>query len=219
MAINFASKAKLNDSAAAVAYRAHYASDSYYTAATAGPSVLGCAVATSDVYFAGTLLSEAFENTTKLYTNGSGVYCMTAQEDNASLEALLRSSAAKLTDFSRIIVMRTGSDFDRPFSGESDLVNLFYADQGGFEPAINNIYLAGVKVVEGILDNWNTTFEKGVNATNYVGDILGTLGGKPDFGLPADFLASATSSFKKRDKLPRRLSRMSGRMAVPVLHG
>ena len=114
--------------------------------------------------------------------------------------------------------MRTGSDFDRPFTGESDLDNLFYDDQGGFGPAIENIYLAGVKVVEGILNHWNGTFEKGLNATNYIGDILGTLGGKPDFGLPADFLASATSSFKKRDVLPRRLA-LSRRMAVPVLHG
>ena len=76
MAIDFASKAKLNDSATAVAYRAKYSSDSAYAAAAAGPSVVKGDVATSDVYFSGTLLGESVENTTKLYTNGSGVYCM-----------------------------------------------------------------------------------------------------------------------------------------------
>ena len=101
-----------------MAYRANYASTSAYEAGSQGPSVVGCDGATSDVYFSGALLSEAFENTTKLYTNGSGVYCTTAQEDTATLEALLRGAIANLTDFSRIIIMRTASDFDRPYAGE-----------------------------------------------------------------------------------------------------
>ena len=187
LAIGFAQTATLNDSSDAISYRANYASTSAYQAGSSGPSVVGCDVATSDVYFSGTLLSEAFGNTTKLFTNGTGVYCTTAQEDNATLEALLRGAANNLTDFSRIIVMRTASDFDRPFAGEAATENLFYADQGGFEPAILNIYLAGVKVVEGILQGWETKFYAGINATNYIGDIFGTLGGTPDFGPGSQF--------------------------------
>ena len=193
LAIGFAQTATLNDSSAAMAYRANYASTAAYTPGSEPPSVLGCDVATSDVYFSGALLGETFENTTKLFTNGSGVYCTTAQEDNGTLEALLRGALANLTDFSRIIVMRTASDFDRPYIGESDNVadanifNLFYANQGGFEPALMNIYLAGVKVVEGILNEWDTTFEKGIKAPNYIGDIFGSLGGTPDFGLESYF--------------------------------
>ncbi|KAI9879501.1 MAG: hypothetical protein M1830_008377 [Pleopsidium flavum] len=182
LAVAFAQTAILNDSVTAIAYRANYASTPIYSAGSQAPRVVECDVATSDVFFTGTLLSEAFENTTRLFTNGSVVYCMKAQEDNATLEALLRGAINNLTDFSRIIIMRTGSDFDRPYSGEADTEHLFYADQGGFEPAIRNIYLAGVKVVEGILNGWDTTFCAGVNATNYIGDIFGTLGGKPDFG-------------------------------------
>ncbi|KAI9815958.1 MAG: hypothetical protein M1827_001950 [Pycnora praestabilis] len=182
LAVGFAQTASLNDSAAAVAYRALYSTSDLYTAATMPPSVVECDVATSDVYFSGSILSSVFENTTKLFTNGSGVYCSTAQEDNATLEALLRGAVNNLTDFSRIIVMRTSSDFDRQWPGEEATFNLFYADQGGFEPAIENIYLAGVKVVMGIVDGWNSTFAAGVNATNYIGDILGSLGGTPDFG-------------------------------------
>lgn len=172
----------LNDSSAAVAYRANYASTAAYSAAVTGPSVIKGDVATSDVYYSGTLLGEAFENTTTLFTNGSGTYVMTAQEDNATLEVLLRAAAAKLLDFGRIIVMRTASDFDRGYAGESDIYNLLDADQGGFEPAIQNIYIAGVKVVQGILAAWDTKFAAGVAAENYVGDIFGTLGGTPDFG-------------------------------------
>lgn len=149
--------------------------------------MVGCDVATSDVYYSGTLLSEAFENTTTLFTNGTGVYCTTAQEDNATLEALLRGALNNLTDFARIIVLRTASDFDRPYAGEPDTVNLFYANQGGFAPAVRNIYLAGVKVVEGILDGWEETFRDGVAAQNYIGDIFGSLGGEPDFGPGSEF--------------------------------
>ncbi|KAA6407482.1 MAG: purine nucleoside permease [Lasallia pustulata] len=159
LAIGFARTATLNDSSAAMAYRANYASTAAYAAGATAP---GVSPATSPP--------------------PTGVYCTTAQEDNATLEALLRGALNNLTDFGRIIVMRTASDFDRPYAGEAATYNLFYADQGGFEPAIQNIYLAGVKVVEGILAGWNTTFAKGVNATNYIGDIFGTLGGTPDFG-------------------------------------
>ena len=206
LAIGFAKTATLNDSSAAMAYRANYASTSTYTAGSVGPTVVACDVATADVYYSGTLLSETFENTTKLFTNGTGLYCTTAQEDNATLEALLRGALSNLTDFSRIIVMRTASDFDRPFAGEAATENLLYADQGGFEPAINNIYLAGVKVVEGILQGWETTFYKGVNATNYIGDIFGSLGGTPDFGPGSVFnnnpVTIGRRSAKARRSLP-----------------
>ncbi|KAL8743115.1 MAG: hypothetical protein Q9190_004495 [Brigantiaea leucoxantha] len=187
LAIGFASTATLNDSDAAMAYRANYAETSSYNAGSQPPGVVGCDVATSDVYYSGALLSEAFENTTTLFTNGTGVYCTTAEEDNATLEALLRGAINNLTDFSRIIVLRTASDFDRPYAGEPDTVNLFYANQGGFEPAIQNIYLAGIKVIEGILNGWDSTFRDGITPTNYIGDIFGSLGGVPDFGPGSEF--------------------------------
>ncbi|KAH6671288.1 purine nucleoside permease [Halenospora varia] len=183
IAVNFASNVTYNDSTAAVAYRANYASsEELYAAATKKPGVITCDVATSDVYFSGALLGEAFENFTTLMTNGSGVYCMTAQEDNATLEAMIRASINGLVDFGRIIIMRTASDFDRPYPGESVEDNLFYADQGGFEPAIENIYIAGTPIVKGILAGWESTFKAGVKATNYIGDIFGSIGGEPDFG-------------------------------------
>ncbi|EXJ69933.1 uncharacterized protein A1O5_07006 [Cladophialophora psammophila CBS 110553] len=196
VAISLASGAKLNDTAASQEYRAKYAQASIYAAGAQAPSVLGCDVATSDVYYSGTHLSEAFENTTTIWTNGSGIYCTTAQEDNASLEAIMRAAAKNLADFSRVIVMRTASDFDRPPPGVSQIQNLLYVDQGGFTPAIQNIYLAGVRVVEGILAGWTSTFATGVPATNYVGDIFATLGGTPDFGQPSQFISNAV---RRRD--------------------
>ena len=204
MAISFAKNATLNDTSLAKAYRAKYSPASIYAAAAKSPAVVACDVATSDVYYSGTLLSTAFENTTKSWTNGSGIYCSTAQEDNATLEAILRANLANLTDYSRVIVMRTASDFDRPPPGVSQIQNLLYDDQGGFEPAINNIYIAGIKVVEGILAGWNSTFSKGIKAPNYVGDVFNSLGGKPDFGLPSTFITKRSEGMERRGNLRMR---------------
>lgn len=183
LAVNFARTATLNDSAEAVAYRALYASpDGMYEAGTRPPSVVECDVATSDVYWSGKLLGESFSNYTKLVTNGTGLYCNTAQEDNGTLEALIRAHIAGLVDFHRVIIMRTASDMDRPYPGQAATSNLWWENQGAFRPAVRNIYLAGVKVVEGIVGEWDETFGKGVVASNYVGNILGSIGGTPDFG-------------------------------------
>lgn len=109
VAFGYASKANLSGDAHALAYGAKYAAEGEaYVAATLPPSVVKCDSVTSDVYYSGTLLSEAFENTTHIWTNGSGQYCMTAQEDNASLEVLVRMAIEGLVDFSRVMVMRTG---------------------------------------------------------------------------------------------------------------
>lgn len=183
LAFGFASQANLSDNDEAAAYRARYAAEGpAYTAGTEPPSVVLCDSATSDVYYSGNLLSDAFDNTTTLWTNGTGKYCMTAQEDNATLEVMVRMAIEGLVDFARIIVMRTGSDFDRPPAGVSAYDHLLIMDQNGFEIAIENIYNAGIEIVRGVLGAWNCTFKDGVEPSNYIGDVFGSLGGEPDFG-------------------------------------
>lgn len=61
--------------------------------------------------------------------------------------------------------------------------HLVVYNQNGFDIAIENMGRAGVQVINGIKASWDCTFEKGVRPTNYVGDILGSLEGTPDFGL------------------------------------
>lgn len=109
-AYNFAQRSKLVDNEESRRYRALYSSmGTSYHMALRPPSVVKCDSATSDVYYSGDRLAQAFENTTSSWTNGTGAYCMSAQEDNAILEVLVRFAIEGLVDFSRIIAMRTGN--------------------------------------------------------------------------------------------------------------
>ncbi|KAJ7445878.1 purine nucleoside permease [Mycena latifolia] len=176
---------RLNDTLDSKQARAAYSS--FGEAATCPPAVVLCDTVTSDTFWSGALLGDAFENTTKVFTNGSAEYCTTQQEDNATLNALMRGALANLVDFSRIIVMRSASDFDRPGNAStSALANLLGATPG-FEPSLLNLHIAGAPVVLGIVDGWKATFERGIKPTNYVGDIFGSLGGEPDFGTGSIF--------------------------------
>ena len=134
--------------------------------------------------FSGDLLAAAFEYTSTLFTNGSATYCTTQQEDSGVLAALVRGNVAGLVDFTRVMSMRTASDFDRPAPNQTAADNLFNGQDAGYDAAVMNIYLAGVQVVQGILAGWNETFAAGVTPENYVGDIRRTLNSTvaPDFG-------------------------------------
>ena len=103
----------------------------------------------------------------------------------AIMTALMRATIQKQVDFSRIVLMRAGSNFDRDHLDKESPTLPFVLDKGGLKPSTRNLYLSDIKVVEGILDGWSDNFEKGIEATNYVGDIFGSLGGTPDF-VPQD---------------------------------
>ncbi|RDX40312.1 purine nucleoside permease [Lentinus brumalis] len=180
--IRMAQTATLLDDPLVQEYRANYASNPTFAPGAASPSVVACDTATSDTFWTGALLAEAFENTTTLFTNGSAVYCTTQQEDNATLAVLLRGAVSGLVDFARVIVMRTGSNFDRQYDGQTAVANRFAMLSAGFALSVQNILLAGLPVVTGIVSGWDATFREGVKPSHYVGDIYASLGGTPDFG-------------------------------------
>ncbi|KAK8133059.1 hypothetical protein PG999_001232 [Apiospora kogelbergensis] len=210
LARNGSGSGPLADDPGAAAYRAKYGVDddgdtgadgygedggsrnsspNIYVAATAPPSVLRCDSVTSDNYYSGRLLSEAFENTTRIWTNQSQVtYCMTAQEDSAVLQVLLRAHIARRADFSRAIIMRAGSNFDRPPPSMTAFEHLLLLGQNGFALAVNNTWNAGSLIVSGILSNWDDVYGPGIPPTNYIGDVFGSLGGPlpPNFGSGKD---------------------------------
>lgn len=183
LAKEFAQRATLSDSEAAQAFRSRYSGSdkNAFEPATQSPSIIEGDVLSANVFFHGHLICEAFEDTCRSFTNSKAEYFATAQEDNGTLAALLRGAVMKKVDFSRVIILRTGCNFDRPPpTGEFPTMPL-HSSHGGFEIAVTNLYRTGIEIIEGILSGWQEIFEGGVPPDNYVGDILGQLGGRPDF--------------------------------------
>lgn len=145
----------LSDSPAAVAYRAGFPS----APANQPPAVLRCDTASSDTWFGGATLARRAQDWSALLTDGKARYCTVQQEDNSTLEALRRGGAAGKVDFKRVLILRAGSDTDRPHPGQSDsdvLVN--YKRQGGFVPAAENLMITARPVIEDIVTRWQKRY-------------------------------------------------------------
>lgn len=142
----------LTDNAQAQAARAKFD----YAPANQPPAVIQCDTLAGDTWWSGTRLGDRAREWTQLLTDGHGVYCTTQQEDNATYEALKRAASAHRVDLNRVAVLRAGSDFDRPYRGQSSADNLLnYAAQGGFEIALDNLYRAGNPLVQQIVVHWS----------------------------------------------------------------
>ncbi|KAI0011225.1 purine nucleoside permease [Xylariaceae sp. FL0662B] len=200
------------DTAEAQSYRANYAGDPKYQAAASPPKVVNCDVATSDTWWTGTLLAEAFAERIKTWTNGTGVYCTTAQEDGAVLGALLRGALENKIDYGRIIVIRTVSDFDRQYPNQTAIDNLL-SGTAAYDSAVENVYVAGHSIAKGIIGSWQETYKSGIAAQNFLGDVWGTLGGKPDFG-PGRESGGSDVDVPGAKKIPKRTSRRNLRHAT-----
>ncbi|MCX4162389.1 MULTISPECIES: purine nucleoside permease [Paraburkholderia] len=141
----------LEDNAQAQAARAKFS----YAPANQPPSVIQCDTLAGDTWWSGTDLGQRARDWTNILTDGKGVYCTTQQEDNSTYEALTRAATVKRVDLSRVAVLRSGSDFDRPYAGQTSADNLLnYAAQGGFSIAVDNLYNAGNPLVQDIATHW-----------------------------------------------------------------
>ncbi|XP_055348317.1 uncharacterized protein LOC129595356 [Paramacrobiotus metropolitanus] len=177
-AVAAAATAKLTDHDSIKKYRQQWRQ----RVAQQPPGVVKCDTATANIYWKGKVLGDYFANYTTIVTEGRGRYCTTQQEDNASLGALIRGAARGVLDFGRIIILRTGADFDRPAPGMTAVEQLL-GERGshGGSMALTNMLLAGKPVVDDIIRNWDKVFARGITAKNYLGDVFNTLNDpKPD---------------------------------------
>jgi purine nucleoside permease len=146
-------KAMLEDSDDVQSYRQHYPS----APANQPPAVTICDTASGDTWWVGERLGDHARHWTKLLTQGAGVYCTTQQEDNASLTALTRASHSGLADLHRVAILRTGSDFDRPYpqQGVLDGLRKQLQIQNTVRIATHNLVLAGMPLVDDIVHHWD----------------------------------------------------------------
>jgi purine nucleoside permease len=143
----------LSDTDAARAYRAHYPKPP----ANQPPRVVQCDTLGGDTWWHGDRLGEHARAWTRLMTDNQATYCTTQQEDNATHNALARAAAAGRVDLKRLAVLRTASNFDRPYPGQSAQDSLKASTTGatgGFVPATQNLYRAGSPLVADIVARW-----------------------------------------------------------------
>ncbi|HTY50211.1 MAG TPA: purine nucleoside permease [Steroidobacteraceae bacterium] len=151
-AFTLSRSAQLEDAADAAAYRRHYP----FAPANLPPAVTECDTAAGDTFWSGARLGEYAARWTRLLTDGKGRYCTTEEEDTALMNALTRGAGEGRIDLRRVMILRSGSDFDRPYPGQSayDCLIAQRAVDGAVHIAAVNLVHAGLPVVRAIAGNW-----------------------------------------------------------------
>lgn len=89
----------------------------------------------------------------KLWTNGQGNYVMTNMEDNGTLTALSRLSKVGRADLRRVLVLRTGSNYDMQAPGQTAAESAF-APYAGNIPSLEAAHKVGSTVLHELRKNW-----------------------------------------------------------------
>jgi purine nucleoside permease len=95
-----------------------------------------CDTITGDDYWTGAELSETADYITSVWTKNAGRYCTTQMEDSATATVLARHGY-----LNRYLSLRTASDFDQPYPGQS--VQDVLAKFPGAKAAVENAYRVG----------------------------------------------------------------------------
>jgi purine nucleoside permease len=139
LAYNVTKNVPLQDDSTAIAARQNYPGQE-----NQHPYVTRCDTITGDDFWAGQRLSAEAQYITSTLTNNQGTYCTGEQEDTAVATVLQRTG-----HLDHYLNLRTASDFDQPYNGES-MQDLLSTYPGG-NIAIANAYLVGSKMAHYLL--------------------------------------------------------------------
>ena len=97
------------------------------------------------------------------WTQGQGVFVMSAEEDTGVLQALTQLSGAHRADLDRVLVLRGASDYTVAPPGMTAADFLAWENKSGFPGtpgALENLYLVASPVVRSLAGNWAVTRDK-----------------------------------------------------------
>ncbi len=146
----------LPDSAPLMAIRARYTQDA---AARRPPFVLEGDTLASGIFWVGGRMNDWAEQWVRYWTHGQGVFATTAEEDGGMMQALTFLSQAHKVDLSRVLVLRTASNYDMPPPGESPAALLAQEGGGGtgysaYVPSLDSAYRVASPVVLELATHW-----------------------------------------------------------------
>jgi purine nucleoside permease len=145
---------RLNDPPALQQAKSRYTD---FPAAQRSPIVLRGDEVSGSTFWHGALLNRRAVDWLAYWTGGRGRFVMTAMEETGTLQALSFLARAGRVDLSRILVLRTGSNYTMPPSGMSageSLTAMSLTQPPGYLPALEAAYFVGRKVVDELIENW-----------------------------------------------------------------
>ena len=126
-------------------------------AAQQPPAVILGDEISSSTYWHGKLSDAWAAEWMRYFTDGKGQFATTAMEDTGTLQSLRGLANAGRVDWSRILVLRTVSNFDQQPRGMSAAESLSHQRIGSYSaylPSLESAYAVGHVVVHELLSNW-----------------------------------------------------------------
>lgn len=123
------------------------------------PLVLKGDTLSSMTYWHGRLLNAWANDWVKYYSDGTGNYVTTAMEDTGTLQSLTWLARARRADVSRVLVLRTASNFDMQWPGGDAAESLSGEKLGpgysAYLPALEAAHAVGRRVVHELVRRWD----------------------------------------------------------------
>jgi purine nucleoside permease len=114
----------------------------------------------ASTFWHGKLLNQWARDWVKYQTDGHGTYAICGMEDTGTLQSLTWLSRAHKLDVSRVLVLRTASNFDQQRPGATAAESLGETkvrQYSAYLPALDSAYRVGHLVVDNLIANWEQT--------------------------------------------------------------
>jgi purine nucleoside permease len=111
----------------------------------------------ASTFWHGQLMNQWAEDWVRYTTGNKGTYAICGMEDTGTLQSLTFLANAHKVDLSRVLVLRTASNYDVPRNGLSAAASLAETKIGHYSaylPSLDTAYRVGHVVVDSIVENW-----------------------------------------------------------------
>ena len=153
-----------------------------YDAAKAAPSLVKCDVVSSQVYWHGEVAGNNVEYYSDIITTGQARPCHTNQDDQGRIAGLFLGAVHQKLDFSRVVMIKAFSNFDRPPPQLTAYQSRFFVGEAATEAGLRNAWNIIIAVADDITSEWESVYDAGIKPNTYIGDLKERLGGTSDFG-------------------------------------
>ena len=127
-------------------------------AARRPPFVLKGENLSASTFWHGKLMQQWARDWVKYFTGGQGTYAICGMEDSGTLQSLTFLANAHKVDMSRVLVLRTASNYDVPRNGltaTESIADTKIGHYSAYLPALDTAYRVGHVVVDSIVDHWD----------------------------------------------------------------